>query len=374
MNMNSLKYLAAGAVLMAGCVSGDLSSSRRIHPDDETMDGGISSADIRTVASKMCPAILSVPEVADGQPPVRIKIANVKNGSRFFIDGDLFAKRLRIELNRYGGGQVRFLDKNEKTQVARTSVLKDRQVEDLRRDIRELGREIGANALFQNSARPVKIAVIPVLNANLVNMNADSFTAMLRSEIRDASGGKVQFLLPGHTEGADYWLTGQFYPESLKKEGIINLAEYIEVVDARVKAGKSLYLDPPTTTTVSPDQTMVTTSTTTRESVLVDMLHSPAMHANPNVNKRLNVMIVKPDDKVCVYEKTALLDRRISDNSGKAALILSCEISGMSQALNGVHSDYLVIAMQLVEPESNEVVWEDAYEVKRLSRAGIAYR
>jgi hypothetical protein len=119
---------------------------------------------------------------------------------------------------------------------------------------------------------------------------------------------------------------------------------------------------------------MVTTSTTTRESVLVDMLHSPAMHANPNVNKRLNVMIVKPDDKVCVYEKTTLLDRRISDNSGKAALILSCEISGMSQALNGVHSDYLVIAMQLVEPESNEVVWEDAYEVKRLSRVGIAYR
>ena len=94
MNMKSLKYLAAGAVLASGCVSGDLSSSRRIHPDDETMDGGISSADIRTVASKMCPAILSVPEVADGQPPVRIKIANVKNSTRFFIDGDLFAKRL----------------------------------------------------------------------------------------------------------------------------------------------------------------------------------------------------------------------------------------------------------------------------------------
>ena len=374
MNIAKLKYFAAGAILVAGCVSSDVSSGRRVDLDDETVDGGISSSDIRTVASKMCPAILSVPEVSNGQPPVRIKIADVKNTSRFFIDGNLFAKNLRVELNRYGKGQVRFLDKNEKTQVARVNVLKDRQVDDLRRDIRELGREIGGSALFQNAATPVKIAVIPVLNSNLVNMNADSFTAMLRSEILNASGGKIQFLLPGHTEGADYWLTGQFYPESLKKEGIINLAEYIEVVDERIKAGKSLYLDPPSTATVTPSSVVVATGPTMRESVLVDMLRSPAMQANPNVNKRLNVMIVRPDDKVCVYEKTALLDRRISDNSGKAALILSCEISGLSQAFNGAHSDYLLISMQLVDPESNEVVWEDSYEVKRVSRAGIVYR
>ena len=374
MNITRLKYFVAIAFLFSGCVSGDLSNSRRVDLDDDTVDGGISSSDIRTVASKMCPAILSVPEVADAQPPVRIKIANVKNASRFFIDGDFFAKRLRVELNRYGKGQVRFLDKNEKAQTARVDVLKDRQVEDLRRDIRELGREIGGASLFQNAAAPVKIAVIPVLNANLVNMNADSFTAMLRSEILNASGGKVQFLMPGHTDGADYWLTGQFYPESLKKEGIINLAEYIEVVDERIKSGKSLYLDPPSTTTVTPGSVVVATGPTQRESTLIEMLHSPAMQANPNVNKRLNVMIVKPDDKVCVYEKTTLLDRRISDNSGKAALILSCEISGLSQALNGAQSDYLQVAMQLVEPESNEVVWEDSYEVKRVSRAGIVYR
>lgn len=371
-----LKYIAAGGLLAAGCVSGDLSTSRRVDLDDETVDGGISSADIRTVASKMCPAILSVPEVADGQPPVRIKIADVSNKTRFFIDRDLFAKKLRVELNKYGGGQVRFLDKNEKNQAARVSVLKDRQVEDLRRDIRELGREIGGCALFRNSSRPVKVAVVPVLNANLVNMNADSFAAMLRSEILAASDGKVQFLMPGNTEGADYWLTGQFYPESLKKEGIINLAEYIEVVDERVKAGKSLYLDPPSTATVTPGvvPVVVATTPTARESVLVDMLRSPAMKAAPNVDKRLNVMIVKPDDKVCVYEKTVLLDRRISDNSGKASLILSCELSALSQALGGVQSDYMVVAVQLVEPESNEVVWEDSYEVKRVSRAGIVYR
>ena len=376
MNMARLSYLAFGALLVAGCVSGDLSKSTRLDPDDETFDGGIASTDIRTVAAKMCPAILSTPAVADRQAPVRIQIANVKNSSRFFINGELFAKKLRADLNQFGAGQVRFLDKNEKTQAERAKVLKDRQEEAIRNGVRELGKEIGASALFRNSDRPVKVAVVPVLNANIVNMNADSVAAMLRGDILEAAAGKVQFLMPGHVEGADYWLTGQFYPESLKKEGIINLAEYIEVVDERIKAGKSLYLDPPATATVTSgvSPVVVATAPTMRESALVDILRSPAMRADPNVNKWLNVMIVKPDDKVCVYEKSMLLDRRISDNSAKAALILSCEISALSQALNGVQSDYLLVTMQLVDPDSNEVVWEDSYEVKRLSRQGIVYR
>lgn len=373
MNVAKLKYLVVGALALTGCVSGDISGSRRVDLDDETVDGGISSTDVRTVAAKMCPAILSVPEVAGGIPPVRIKLADVKNTSRFFIDRDLFAKKLRVELNRYGAGQVRFLDKNEKTQQARGQVLTDRQQENLKRDIRELGREIGGSPLFQGASKPVKIAVVPVLNANLVNMNADSFAAMLRSEILNASGGKVQFLMPGHTEGADYWLTGQFYPVSMKKEGIINLAEYIDVVDARVRDGKSLYIDQGVTATVSPLSATVT-ATGTRESVLLEMLRNPQLRANPNVDKQLNVMIVKPSDKVCVFEKTALVDRRISDNSGKASLILSGEISGMSQSVNGVASDYLHIAFQLVDPEENDILWEDAYEVKRVSRAGVVYR
>jgi hypothetical protein len=289
------------------------------------------------------------------------------------MDMNLFAKRLRVELNRYGNGQVRFLDKNARNQEARAEVLKDRQSEDIHRNIRELGRQIASSPVFRNLGRPAKIAVIPVLNANLVNMNADSFTAMLRSEIIEASCGNIQFLMPGHTEGADFWLTGQFYPESIKKEGIINLAEYIEVVDARVKDGKSLYIDASMTSSVSPFVATVT-SISPRESVILEMLRNPELRKNPNVDKRLNVMIVKPSDKVAVYEKNMLLDRRFSDNSGRAALILSCEVSGMSQARNGAQSDYLMISTSLLDPESNETIWEDAYEVKRVSRAGTVYR
>jgi len=373
MNRIGLKFIAACAAFLAGCVSGDLSSSRQVDLDDDTVDGGISSTDIRTVAKRMCPAILSTPEVANAQSQVRIKVADVKNKTRFFIDNDLFLKRLRFELNSFGGGQVRFLDKNEKNQAARQEVLRDRQVEDIRRDVRELARDICMSPLVRDAKTPVKMALIPMLNTNLVNMNADSIGAMLRGEIADASGGRVQFLLPGHTEGADYWLTGLFYPESLKKEGIVNLAEYIDVIDARVRDGKSLYLDTSVSATVSPMSSTVT-ATTSRESVLLEMLRSPSMRANPNIDKRLNIMITKPDSKLVVFEKTMLVDRRMTDNSGKAALILSCELSGLSQALNGRQSDYLLVSFQLLDPESNEIVWEGAYEVKRVSRSGIVYR
>ena len=373
MKFKDMMAILSGGLLIGGCVSGDITRSRRIDVDDETVDGGISSADIRTVASKMCPQILSVPEIAEGVRPVRIKFADVRNSSRFFIDKELFAKRLRVELNRYGNGQVRFLDKNAENQIARAQVLKDRQFEDVRRNIRNLGQQISSSPLFQNMGRPVKIAVIPVLNANLVNMNADSFTAMLRSEILEASHGNIQFLMPGHTENADFWLTGQFYPESLKKEGIINLAAYIEVVDARVKEGKSLYLDSSVSASVSVAGASVA-STYSKESIILELLRNPELRKNPNVDKRFNVMIVKPSDKVSVFEKTLLLDRKTTDNSGVASLILSCEISGMSQSANGAVSDYLVISSSLLDPDSNEVVWEDAYEVKRLSRAGIVYR
>ncbi len=372
MSFKGLGLMAACALLLAGCVNADFSASHRVDVDDESMDGGISSADVRTVASRMGPAILGLPEVADGQIPVRIKMADVKNTSRFFIDRDLFAKRLRVELNRYGAGRVRFLDRNERNQAARAQVLRDREVEEVRKRIRDLGREIGAHPLFQNAAKPAKVAVIPVLNANLVNMNADSFTAMLRGEIVSAAGGKLQFLMPGHTQGADYYLTGQFYPESLKKEGIINLAEYIDVIDRRVKSGKSLYLGFDSVHSPSNGTDVVMTSP--QETILAEMVRDPAYRANPNVDKRLNVMIVKPSDMVSVYEKTVSLDRRFGDNSGKADFVLSCEISGMSQSANGATSDYLLVSVSLVEPESNEVVWEDAYEVKRMSRVGIVYR
>lgn len=180
MNFSRLTCFVVGALLFAGCSSDDISMSRRIDADDENFDGGISSADMRTVASRMCPSVLSAPGVVSRPPPVRIKMGSVKNTSRFFIDGDMFARMLRAELNKFGAGRIRFLAKTAKT-----------------------------------------------------------------------------------------------------------------------PAGKG---------------------------------------------------------------------------SGDDALVLMCEISSLSQVLNGMQSDFLVVSLQLVDSETSEIVWEDSYEVKRISRPGIVYR
>ena len=374
MNVRSiLALLTAGgfAALAIGCARVEENrQDNTIHPDDSPIQGGISSQDIRTVASKMAPAILSVPEIAGNGAPVRVLIAEFKNSSRFLIDKSLFAKRLRIELNQYGQGKIRFIDRNANVQRDRFEAIRDRQEELIRQNLKQLGAEIAGLDLLKGS-RPVKIAVIPVLNTNLVNMNADSFTAMLRSEIVQAGRGKVQFLMPGAVAGADYYLTGQFIPESMKKEGIINLSNYIEVIDARIRAGQSLNIEDGTVP-ASPGQPLFPVRQ--KESELVRMLRNPELRKNPNVNKQLNVMLVKPDTKVAVYEKMFMLDRKVSSRAGRAQFILSGEISALSQRRQGVVSDYLLVSVQLVDTESNEIVWEGAYETKKLSRSGVVYQ
>lgn len=380
-------FCGAAVMFGGGCVHPHVTNSNQISPDSDPLQGGISSADIRNVASLMGPRILAVPEIAESEELVRIKVADFKNNSRFFIDRNLFMKKLRAELNRYGRNKVRFISNNEKVQASRTAVLKDRQSAQIQKNLEKVAADLAKSPVARKGT-PIKVAVIPVLNTNLVNMNADSFTAMLRSEIVNASGGNIQFLMPGVVEGADYYLTGQFIPETMKTEGIINLANYIEVVDARVKAGQSMYI---TTSGQGASGTQVTTvrhsknvrsttvvpgsnNVTVYEAHLKNILNDPAMRANPNVNKRLNIMLVDVKTKAAVFEKMIMIDRKISDNSGAANLIISGEISGMHQRRNGVGTDYLHISVQLTDPESAEIVFEDEYEVKRMTDSSVVYK
>ncbi len=371
-----LMLTAAVVLFAAGCASPRVMPSTEVDPDSDPLGGAITSGDVRTVASKMCPAILAVPEVAKCPPPTRILIADFKNNSRFLIDKDIFANRLRTELNTFGAGRVRFLSKSATVQNERGKILTLRQQDIVRQDLKALGAEIAKLPWVASSPTPIKIAVIPVINTNLVNLNADSFAAMLRSEIVNAAGGKVQFLMPGALEGADYYLTGQFVPESMRVEGIINLMTYVQVIEDRVKRGQSLDLTdgrvPATSNTASP--LIGADVTIQRESELVRMMQNPLLRADPNVNKRFNVMLVKPDTKVAVFEKMFLLDRQITDNSDKANFILSGEISALSQRRRGAASDYLLITVNMVDPETNEMVWEGSYEVKRVTDEGIVYQ
>lgn len=370
----SLLALIGSCLCFLGCATATYTTTNRIDVDDESNDGGgITSADVRLVATSMCPEILALPEVIDSDETIRIKVADVKNSSRFFIDRNLFTKRLCVELNRHGDGAIRFINSTSTTQTARQSVHSDRSKKAFKKQLGLAAKAFVSSPLVEQATNPIKVAVIPVLNANLVNMNADSFAAMFRGEIADVANGKVQFLMPGETEGADYWLTGQFYPDSIKMEGIINLANYIEVIDERVKKGESMYLPEVAMASATPfSATAIATSS--KETELLKMLRNPELQKIPDCEKKLNLMVVKPDNKVAVWEKTITAEQKFSTHDGNAQYILSGEISGMSQNTNGVMSDYLLITMELVDAESNEIVWQDAYEVKRLTKSGTVYR
>ncbi len=368
--------LSVAVFFLAGCVAPQVSRSVQVDPDDDPMGAAVTSGDVRTIAATMGPQILALPEINHKDGVVRIAVADFKNNSRFPMDRNIFMQRLRQDLNKYGAGKVRFMSQSANVQKVRREMLVNRQEEAVRESLKELGAEIAAGSLVRNAKEPVKIAVIPVINTNLVNMNADSFTAMLRSEIVQAGDGKVQFLMPGAVEGADYYLTGQFIPESMKAEGIVNIANYIQVVEDRVKRGQSLDLtDGRVPATSNKSGVLVNDSVAIqRESELVKIISNPALRANPNVNKRLNIMLVKPENKLAVYEKIFLIDRKITENLERADFILSGEIGAMSQRADGKASDYLLISVRLTDPVSNETLWEDGYETKRLTNAGIVYQ
>jgi PBP1b-binding outer membrane lipoprotein LpoB len=101
-----------------------------INPDQRDKLGGtgIESEDIRSAATKFAAAILSLPQIAQKPQGTGIAIAPVVNSSRHLIDKDLLTARLRIELNKYSQGRVRFFAQGAGQDV-RTEVLaeKDRE-------------------------------------------------------------------------------------------------------------------------------------------------------------------------------------------------------------------------------------------------------
>lgn len=379
--------LMVALAVFSGCVSPQVTQpSVEIHPDVEPLNTGIQSTDVRTYASKLCPELLAAPVIAEAEGPVVIRIAPFENTSRFFVDTSLFSSHLRRELNKYGAGRVRF--QTDSKRVAKTSahIMRKRQEEKVRAHLKDLAKRIAANPLFaKKDGTPVKMAVAPVIGTNIVNMNGDSFAAMLRAEIAMASNGRIMFLMPGVMEGADYWLTGQFFPESMMKQGVINLANYIDIIDERVRQGKPLdtasivaegnsSYNGTATLAGATAQSGTSAVIYEKERILSQMLHDPTFRENPDVNKNLNLMIVRPKDKLAVFEDSFLIDQQTQDVSARANYVLYGKIRGMSQRRGTLSSDYLEITAELIDPETGEVLYEGAHEVKRLTQTGVVYR
>ena len=379
MNKTGWIGIAMALLLLAGCASPKVSQHGQVAPDQDVIEGGLSSGDIRTMAEKMGPQILSIPEIANADGVTRIAISPMKNSSRFIIDMNIFMKKLRLELSRYSGGKLRFYSQNNATGT-RNTILKNRQEEQISKALDGLAEQIVNLPVVQNSTTPIKMAILPVLNVNFVQMNADSFAAMLRSKIVERANGKVLFLMPGAEKGADYYLTGQFIADSMKQEGIVNLPAYINMMDERIKNGESLdlYEDSPAGvgSNNSGNQLNIVNGDWHRRypSLFNQLQLSAELREIPNVTKRLNVMLVKSNENVAVWEKMVTLEKKITDGTENSDYILSGEISGLSKSNGRKQSDYLLMTMQLVNPVSNEVLWEDGYEVKKSSTTGTVYQ
>ncbi len=366
--------LAFTAILTGGCATPNVQSTsytKVLQPDEEDDIGGtfMESGDIRTVAQRMTTSLLSSTAVNSRGSMVRIAIAPVRNATRFIVDKDIFSKRLRIELNKVAEGRIRFFAQGAGQQTRREILqAQDKEVWDASVDA--LAAFISDSATVAQASQPLRVAVIPVKNTNIVGMNADSFTAILRSRIAEKARGKIHFMAReengkvisqviaesdlrhlGLVESSrnrsvasvDYFLGGEFIARSLSKE-----AAHISR-ESSVGVAK----DDPRTLEVSSSSSVV----------------------HPNAETYLNVMLIDAQSGVIPVEKMVRVEREMKSGLGNADLLLAGELSALSKgAEGGERSDYIILSFQLIDPQSNEVVWEDSYETKKVSNRSVLYK
>jgi len=101
-----LQLLLSGAILCCG-------HTNRVHVDHAggVEDTGIDSQDLRTVAQKMARGIINLHPVSQAKSPPRIAFLEVKNNSNDILDTEMFLRKIRTLLLKYGNGRLRFLDR-----------------------------------------------------------------------------------------------------------------------------------------------------------------------------------------------------------------------------------------------------------------------
>jgi hypothetical protein len=357
----NLLLLSAVIILLNGCATPTLeqrpSSTEILHPDEDDDLGGtfLESGDIRTIATRMSAALLSTPEIGNNPDIVRIAISPVRNNTRFVVDNEIFTNRLRLELNRIAKDRIRFFSQTAGQQTRR-KIIQEQDEEYWDELINQVADYIVNSRPIQSAKHPPTIAVIPVRNTNIVGLNADSFTALLRSRIAEKSEGKIHFLAREKNGkvleeildekdvkgiglvkarnvkslyGVDFFLGGEFIAKSLMTEGSKNGVE-----------------EKPNASSIA-----------------------------PNVDKYVNVWLIDADTAAIYVEKLVRIGTKVMSGLARANYILTGQLSGLSKAsAGGSRSDYLMMSFQLVDPITNEVLWEDAYETKKKSDTSTLYR
>ena len=378
MNVFAMICAVTGTVMLAGCatpIDTDPSHTRVLTPDQDDQIGGsfIESSDIRTIAQQVSTKLLIMPELTQSPDTVRIATEGLKNSTRHLIDTDMLLRRLRLELNEYSQGQIRFFAQNS-GQATRMRILREREQTDVQRVIDETARYIAASDFLRNSDKPVRIAVAPVANTNLFNLNANSFASLLRARIKEHKGVNVLFARPGSDTEVDYTLTGEFFVQSIKREGVANTVEDLKWAQENPEEwyddgksnkdtvyGNQINLDGTPIRRIKPGPN------------LTYKVIDPSLWNSPNVTKMFNVMLVNNED-MAVLEKMINLEEQIKSGQEHADFILTGEIGSLSKAGEGRRSDYVLVSFYLIDPVSNEMLWEYGYEVKRVTSRSVLYR
>lgn len=383
--------IALAGTFFSGCSTPRVSrSSPVVDLDEQDSMRGIGAPEIRQVGSELMAEILTLPEVADAEEPVRIVFSKVANHSSFPMDMNIFARKLRQELMKNGRGMVRIIanaEQNGNVNVTRDKMLKQRVERNRDKAIDQIAKTIAEMEIFKKSETRRKIAIIPAMNCNLVNMNANGFIAKLRSKISQYSKGKIGILLPGETAGADYLLTGQFVAESVKNEGIVNLADYISLMEERlrdkfgvtaVEGGVGGGDTTITNSNVQIQNSIVHTggAAYVREKprpLLDEIERSRDVRTLPDVPMFLNVILVDAKDRIPCYEESFDIYKKFDDNSANANMILAGEVSSVSKRDRGLEDTYFIFSFKLTDPESNELIWEGSVETRKRTRSGVVY-
>lgn len=368
--------LAVLALLLAsfGCTTpGGPARPRQIDPEvvDHTAFG---SAEIKQCASEMGPRILMVPEIARAAATTRIVVQPLRNSSTIMFDTRLITDALKDELMVVSNGKVRFVTEDDEEIAHSNTVILEKL--DAKRDrmLDEVAASLLQAPVIKNAAQPPIIAVTPALNTNLVGMNANSFVAILRAKIAGQANGKVLFTAPGSFTGAEYFLTGEFIAESLKQEGMINLVDYLSLVEERVRAGQSMdvyeYAAP--VVTEPGGQTVLTPER--RQTLLSEIERAAQVRTEPNVNKLFNVMLIRAQDKVAVMEKMFSLEPKLTRGLENVEYTLTGNIASQSRYLKGREEIYIVVTLKLIAPETKEEIWSGRFETKKeIQHGGVVY-
>lgn len=375
----SIVIVLASVFVQCGCdkpISTATSHTQVLAPDQDDHMGGsfIESSDIRTIAQKFCTEILTLPEINDYPEMVRISTEKIKNSTRYIVDTNLLLRRLRLEMNTYSNGKLRFFAQGS-GQIARRRILREQEATRVQAVLDEVALFVANADMVKNAVEPVRISVQPVANTNLFNMNADSFAALLRTKIRSHAGDKVLFTKPGSEAEVDYTLSGQFFAESIMREGVANTTEDLKWAQENPEEWYDDD-DEEVKNTVQGNQINVGGVTSSEIKIGPNLTYKvidPELWYSPNVTKTFNVMLINNED-IAVLEKVVNLETRITSGQENADYILTGDISSLSKALKGSRSDYVLVSLYLIDPVSNELLWEYGYEVKRVTSRSVLYR